>query len=79
MGISGKGLITSLGINDKAGLNKYKKARYDIGNVSMKYLSKIIREFENLPYKVMRGGGPNMSSLTVILPTKTACEVYDES
>ena len=31
---------------------KYKKERYTIGNVSMKDLSKIIRKFEKLPYKV---------------------------
>ena len=31
---SGKGLITSLGFNTKVGSQKYKKARYAIGNVS---------------------------------------------
>ena len=30
---------------------KYKKARYAIGNVSIKDLSEIIREFEKLRYK----------------------------
>ena len=50
-GRSGKGLITSLGIKAKASPKKQKKARYAIGNVSMKELSKIIREFEKLPYK----------------------------
>ena len=43
---SGKGLITSLGFKTKATPQKYKKARYAIVNVSKKYLSKIIREFE---------------------------------
>ena len=33
---SGKGLVTSLGFKTKARLKKYKKARYDIGNVSNK-------------------------------------------
>ena len=31
---------------------KYKTARYAIGNVSKKDLSKIIREFEKLPYEI---------------------------
>ena len=31
--------------------HKFKKARYDIGNVSKKDPSKIIREFEKLPYE----------------------------
>ena len=59
--ISVKGLITSLGLQAKTNPNKYKTARYAIKNVSMKDLSKIIREFDKFPYKVMIGGGPNMS------------------
>ena len=51
LGISGKGLITSLGLKAKVRPKKYKKARYAIGNVSKKDLSKIIREFERLPYE----------------------------
>ena len=50
LGRSGKGLITSLGLKAKVRPHKYKKARYAIGNVSKKDLSKIIREFEKLPY-----------------------------
>ena len=65
LGRLGKGLITSLGLKDKSRKKKYKKAKYTIGNVSMKDISKIIREFEKLPYKVMRWVGPNMSPLTV--------------
>ena len=38
LGISGKGLITSLGLNAKSGTKKYKKARYAIGNFNMKEL-----------------------------------------
>ena len=79
LGRSGKRLITSMGIKAKASPKRYKKARYSIINVSMKDLSKIIREFEKMHYKVMRGGCPNMILLTVTLPSKTACEVYDES
>ena len=45
LGRSGKGLITSVGLKAKARPKKYKKARYDIINVSKKDLSKIIREF----------------------------------
>ena len=51
MGRSGKGLITSLGLNNNIRPNKNKNARYAITNISMKYLSKIIKEFENFPYK----------------------------
>ena len=38
--ISGKGFITSLGFKTKARSQKYKKARYAIGNVSEKDISK---------------------------------------
>ena len=37
LGISGKGLITSLGLKAKTRPYKYKKARYAIGNASKKY------------------------------------------
>ena len=49
---SGKGLITSLSLKAKARPKKCKNSRYAIRNISMKYLSKIIREFEELPYKL---------------------------
>ena len=48
--ISVKGFVTFLGIKAKARHKKYKKERYAIVNVSKKDLSKIIREFEKLPY-----------------------------
>ena len=48
---SGKGLIISLVFKDKVRHNIYKKASYSIRNVSKKDLSKIIREFEKLPYE----------------------------
>ena len=51
LGRSGKGLITSLGIKVKTCPKKYRKARYVIGNVSMKELSEIISEFEKSPYE----------------------------
>ena len=44
---TGKGLVTALALKTKARSEKYKKARYTIGNVSMKYLSNKIKEFEN--------------------------------
>ena len=58
LGRSVKGLITYLGLRVKDIPKKYKKARYAIGNVSKKYLSKNIRKFENYLIKVMRGRGP---------------------
>ena len=54
---SGKGLITSLGFKTKARSQKYKKARYAIGIVSVKDISKIIKdvgEIEKLPYDKKR-------------------------
>ena len=67
LGRSGQGLITSLGLKAKVRPQKYKQARYSIGNVIKKYNSKIIREFESYLTKVMRRRGPNMSLLTVTL------------
>ena len=48
LGRSEKGLVTALALKTKVRLKKYKKARYAIGNVSMKDLSNIIKEFEKL-------------------------------
>ena len=48
LGRSGKGLITSLILNTIKRPNKKKKAMYAINNVSLKDLSKIIKEFEYL-------------------------------
>ena len=47
-GISGKGLITALAFKTKVRFQKYKKARYAIGNVSKKDLSNIIKDFEKI-------------------------------
>ena len=47
-GRSGKGLVTALAFKTKVSLQKYKKARYAIRNVSDKNLSKIIKEFEKI-------------------------------
>ena len=44
-------MITYLGIKAKVRPHKYKKARYAIVNVSKKYLSMIIKEFEKLSYE----------------------------
>ena len=44
-------MITSLGFKAKVRPHKYKKAKYAIINVSKKAISKIIREFEKLPYE----------------------------
>ena len=48
---SEKGFITSLGLKVKTRPKKYRKLRCSIRNVSMKDLSKIIRDFEKLRYK----------------------------
>ena len=48
---SGKCLIISICFKAKARPNKYKKSKCAIGNFSNKELSKIIREFEKLPYE----------------------------
>ena len=42
---SEKGLVTALAFKTKVRSPKYKNARYAIGNVSEKDLSKIIKEF----------------------------------
>ena len=48
LGRSGKRLTNSLGLKTNVRSKKYKKARYVITNVSMKDLSKIIKEFEKI-------------------------------
>ena len=45
---SGKWLVTALDLKTKESSTRYKKARYAIGNVSMKDLSNKIKEFEKL-------------------------------
>ena len=50
---SGKGLVTALSLKTKARSKKYKKARYAIGNVSMKDLSNKNKEFEKLSRYLM--------------------------
>ena len=41
-------MVTALDLKTKIGSQKYKKARYAIGNVRMKDLSNIIKEFEKV-------------------------------
>ena len=53
LGRSGKGLVTALDLKTKARSKKDKKARYVIGNVSMKDLSNIFKEFENFSKYLM--------------------------
>ena len=78
LGRSGKGLVTALDLKTKARSKKYKKARYAIGNVSEKGLSKIIKEFEKigkLPYeKRIPKHEPAPSYFHLV---KSTCEVYD--
>ena len=44
-------MIISLGFKAKVSPHKYKKARYAIRNVSKKDLSKLIKDFEKLPFE----------------------------
>ena len=48
---SGNWLINSLSFKATRSSKKYKKSRYAIINASKRDLSKIIREFEKLPYE----------------------------
>ena len=53
LGILGKVLVTALALKTKVRSQKYKKERHAIVNVSMKYLSSIIKDFEKnvkVPY-----------------------------
>ena len=67
------------GFQDQSKVQKYKKARYAIVNVSEKDLSKIIKDFEKtgkLPYEKKRPKHePNHSYFHLV---KATCEVYDE-
>ena len=79
LGRSGKGLVTALAFMTKVRSSKYKKARYSIGNVSEKDLSKIIKEFEKfgkLPYeKRIPKHEPTPRYFHIV---KATCEVYDD-
>ena len=55
---SGKGFITYMGLKAKIRPHKYKKERYAIENVRKKDLSRIIREFEKLPYETYKKKRP---------------------
>ena len=55
---SGMGLIISLGFKAKVMPQKYKKARYTVGNVSKKDPSKTIREFEKFEKLSFEKKGP---------------------
>ena len=48
LGRSVKGLVTAISLKTKVRSKKYKNTRYAIGNVSMKDLSNIIKEFETI-------------------------------
>ena len=47
-----------MGLKAKSRTHKYKKSRYAIRNFSKKELSKIIGEFEKLPYEVYKKKRP---------------------
>ena len=51
MGISGKGLINSLGLKTIIRSKNIKRARFYISEVILKDISKIIKEFKDVPYE----------------------------
>ena len=51
LGISGKGLITSMGLNIIIRPNKIKKAMFVITEFSLNYIFKIIKEVKDVPYE----------------------------
>ena len=61
---SGKGFVTAMDFKTKVRSQKYKKARYAIGNVSEKDLSRLSKSLRKLGNYLMRRRGPNMSLLT---------------
>ena len=78
-GIPGKGLITSLGIKEKARPNKHKKVRYVIRNVSMKDHSKIIMDFDKLLYKSYESKrNTHDPTDSYFYLARQLCKVYDE-
>ena len=58
--------VTALALKTKARSKKYKKARYAIGNVSMKDFSNKIKEFEKIVKVPYLKGHLNMNPLRVI-------------
>ena len=69
LGRPGKGLVTALAFKTKVRSQKYKKARYAIGNVSEKDLSKIIKEFEEI------GKVPYVKRIPKHEPTSSYCHI----
>ena len=63
LGRPGKGLITSLCLKNIRRSKKTKKSRFAINNVTLKNISKIIKEFEDLHYEgYVRNRSKNMPS-----------------
>ena len=74
---SGKGFITSLGINNIRRSNKIKKARFAITNVSIKDPFKITNESEDLPYEgYVRKSSKHMPTDSYFYLSKSAFKVY---
>ena len=53
LGISGKGLVTALAFKTKVRLQKYKKARYVIGNVSERTFHRLSKSLKKLARYLM--------------------------
>ena len=75
---SGKGFITSLGLNKIRRSKKIKKERFAITNVSIKEIYNIIKEFEDLPYEgYVRKRSKQMPTDSYFYPVRQLCKVYD--
>ena len=66
IGETSKGVGKRSGSQYQSKVKKYKKARYAIGNISMKDLFNKIKEFEKLSRYLMWKGSPNMNPLQAI-------------
>ena len=75
---SGKGLVTALALKTKARSEKYRRARYALGNVSMKDLSNIIKEFENCQGTLCEKDPQTLSHFKLLSYSWVYCRVYIE-
>ena len=82
LGGSGEGLVNALAFKTKVRSSKYKKARYAIGNVSMKDFSNIIKEFDKIvkvPYvKRIPKHEPTSSYNHLVRCIAECMMIYDE-
>ena len=79
LGILGKGLITFMDIKAKVRPKKLKNQGMPLEMSVQRTFQILLGSLTSYLIRVMRGGGPNMSIMTVTLSSKTGHEVYDES